>query len=286
MLASSSLGNTVEHALGTRNLYHRQYTSNSHLFLYRVDHGGSATVNSIAVLRVPKARSTVLPRDELANILARLEQENNQMQRRLDRFHAIQKAKKHLKGKEQERAIKSINEVTTLDDERDISDFSDSSFGHNHCWVDRSFLSIRSASSKCFYSGWWSHRNYSQTKSNQRQSSTMTVSSVRNFQMYLSMALLTGRGSFYLGLWCWSICAPFDEVPWRISSITADTLSWAFRGQQFVFRWSPKESNKATHVLASWCLGKKLAGCFGQGYAPSPFMDVINSELLFAVAAA
>ena len=78
-------------------------------------------------LRVPKARSVELPRDEPANILACLEQENNQMQRRLDCFHAIQKAKKHLKGKAQERAIKSINEITVLDDERDISDFLDSS---------------------------------------------------------------------------------------------------------------------------------------------------------------
>ena len=25
--------------------------------------------------------------------------------------------------------------------------------------------------------------------------------------------------------------APTDPVPWRISTITADTLSWAFRGQ-------------------------------------------------------
>ena len=49
------------------------------------------------------------------------------MQRRLDRFYAIQKARKHLKGKVQERAIKFINEITALDDERDISDFSDSS---------------------------------------------------------------------------------------------------------------------------------------------------------------
>ena len=78
-------------------------------------------------LRVPKTRSAELPRDEPANILAHLEQENNQMQRRLDRFHAIQKVRKHLKGKAQERAIKSINEITVLDDERDISDFSDSS---------------------------------------------------------------------------------------------------------------------------------------------------------------
>ena len=47
-------------------------------------------------LRVPKARSAELPRDEPANILARLEQENNQIQRRLDHFHAIQKTRKHL----------------------------------------------------------------------------------------------------------------------------------------------------------------------------------------------
>ena len=76
---------------------------------------------------------------------------------------------------------------------------------------------------------------------------------------------------------------PFDEVPWRISSIIADTFLWAFCGQQFVSRRSPRESNKAAHVLASWCLGKNLSGCFDQGYAPSPFMDVINSDLLFAV---
>ena len=81
----------------------------------------------MARVRVPKARSAELPRDEPANILARLEQENNQMQRRLDRFHAIQKARNHLKGKAQERAIKTINEITVLDDERDILDFSDSS---------------------------------------------------------------------------------------------------------------------------------------------------------------
>ena len=52
MLAGSSLGNSAEHALGTRNLCHRQYTSNSHLFSYRVDYGGSATVNSIPVVSV------------------------------------------------------------------------------------------------------------------------------------------------------------------------------------------------------------------------------------------
>ena len=78
-------------------------------------------------LQVPKACSAELPRDELANIFAHFEQENNQMQRRLDRLHTIQKARKHLKRKAQERAIKSINEITMLDNERDISDFSDSS---------------------------------------------------------------------------------------------------------------------------------------------------------------
>ena len=78
-------------------------------------------------LWVPKACSAELPRDESANILAHLEQETNQMQKWLERFHTIQKARKHLKGKMQERAIKSTNEITALDDERDISDFLDSS---------------------------------------------------------------------------------------------------------------------------------------------------------------
>ena len=52
MLAGSSLGNLAERALGTHNPCHRQYTSNSHLFSYKVDHGGSTTVNSIAVVSV------------------------------------------------------------------------------------------------------------------------------------------------------------------------------------------------------------------------------------------
>ena len=52
MLAGSSLGNSAKRALGTHNPCHQQYTSNSHLFSYRVDHGGSTTVNSIAVVSV------------------------------------------------------------------------------------------------------------------------------------------------------------------------------------------------------------------------------------------
>ena len=49
------------------------------------------------------------------------------MPRRLDHFHAIQKARKHLKGKVQKRAIKSTNEITNLDNDKDILDLSDSS---------------------------------------------------------------------------------------------------------------------------------------------------------------
>ena len=68
MLAGSSLGNSTKRALGTRNPCHRQYTSNSHLFLYRVDHSGFATVNSIAVVSVlsfvglPTMMCPMLPR--------------------------------------------------------------------------------------------------------------------------------------------------------------------------------------------------------------------------------
>ena len=68
MLAGSSLGNSVERALRTRNPLHRQYTSNLHLFSYRVDHGGSAMVNSIVVVSVlsfvglPTMMCPMLPR--------------------------------------------------------------------------------------------------------------------------------------------------------------------------------------------------------------------------------
>ena len=52
MLVGSSLGNSTEHAIGTCNPCHRRYTSNSHFFLYRVDYGGFATVNSIVVVSI------------------------------------------------------------------------------------------------------------------------------------------------------------------------------------------------------------------------------------------
>ena len=68
MLAGSSLGNSAKRALGTHNPCHQQYTSNSHLFSYRVDHGGSATVNSIVVefilsfVGLPTMMCPMLPR--------------------------------------------------------------------------------------------------------------------------------------------------------------------------------------------------------------------------------
>ena len=49
------------------------------------------------------------------------------MQMQLDCFHAVEKARKHLSGKAQEQAIKSINEIITLDNDKDILDFLDSS---------------------------------------------------------------------------------------------------------------------------------------------------------------
>ena len=52
MLIGSSLGNLAKCALGTHNPCHRQYNSNSHFFLYKVDRGGSATVNSIVMVSI------------------------------------------------------------------------------------------------------------------------------------------------------------------------------------------------------------------------------------------
>ncbi len=74
-------------------------------------------------LQVPKPRSAELPREDFMMILDQLEREIKQMQRRLDRYHAIQKAQKHLKGKANERAINSINEITNLNSDKELFDF-------------------------------------------------------------------------------------------------------------------------------------------------------------------
>ena len=76
---------------------------------------------------------------------------------------------------------------------------------------------------------------------------------------------------------------PINAIPWRISTIPTDSLFWAFRGQHFVFWWCSRESNKATHVLVSWCLRQNLPSCFVQGSAPSPFLDVIYSNQIHVV---
>ena len=45
------------------------------------------------------------------------------MQRQLDCCHLIQKARKLLKGKAQERIMKSINKIIDLDDDRYFKNF-------------------------------------------------------------------------------------------------------------------------------------------------------------------
>ena len=52
ILVGSSLGNSANRALGTRNPCHRQYTSNSHLFSDSSDQGCSAVVNSVVVISI------------------------------------------------------------------------------------------------------------------------------------------------------------------------------------------------------------------------------------------
>ena len=75
-------------------------------------------------LRVPKACSE-LPREEPTKVLASWKRKQSNA-KRLDHFHEIQKARKHLQGKAQDWAIEYINEITSLNDDKDISDFSNS----------------------------------------------------------------------------------------------------------------------------------------------------------------
>lgn len=75
-----------------------------------------------------------------------------------------------------------------------------------------------------------------------------------------------------------TLLSPSDEVHWRISVISADTLNWASQIQFLGFRWSPREGNKAAHVLASLCFKNKFFGCFVECFAPSVVLNVILVE--------
>lgn len=77
-------------------------------------------------LPVPKARSAELPRNTVQDIeivCSRLERENAQMQRRLDRYHAIQRAKHNLPNPSS--AVNNIVNDTSLMSDCELSDFSD-----------------------------------------------------------------------------------------------------------------------------------------------------------------
>ena len=75
-----------------------------------------------------------------------------------------------------------------------------------------------------------------------------------------------------------ALLSPSDEVHWRISVISADTLNWASQIQFLGFRWCPREGNKAAHVLASWCFKYNFSGCFVERSAPSVVLNVILVE--------
>ncbi|GMP50023.1 hypothetical protein CsSME_00016804 [Camellia sinensis var. sinensis] len=80
-------------------------------------------------LRVPRARSAELCRNKSCNdatVISRLQRENTQMQRRLDRFHYIKYAKKKSHF-DCDNANTTIIEDLLLVSDPDISDFSDDS---------------------------------------------------------------------------------------------------------------------------------------------------------------
>ena len=42
--------------------------------------------------------------------------------------------------------------------------------------------------------------------------------------------------------------------------------------------WSPREANRAVHILASWSKCNRFGGCFALGAAPAEFSNVIFQE--------
>ena len=65
--------------------------------------------------------------------------------------------------------------------------------------------------------------------------------------------------------------------------ITADTVSLAHMVHSLEFKWTLREANMATHVLASWSLNNRLANYFVLGSAPAVLSDVISSEQAFVL---
>ena len=68
---------------------------------------------------------------------------------------------------------------------------------------------------------------------------------------------------------------PSSIIPWRISILTQDTLRQKSSSCRLEFKWTPRESNSAAHVLASWSLCNRFSGCFVLGSAPAVFVVVI-----------
>ena len=75
-----------------------------------------------------------------------------------------------------------------------------------------------------------------------------------------------------------ALTSPSSAIRWRISILTQDTLRLKSSSCRVEFKWTPRDSNSAARVLASWSLCNKFSGCFVLGSAPEVFVDVIVKE--------
>ena len=73
-----------------------------------------------------------------------------------------------------------------------------------------------------------------------------------------------------------TLVSPSDEVHWRISVTSTDTLNWASQIQFLGVRWSPREGKRQPMYQPPSVSRIIFSGCFVEGSAPSVFFFFLN----------
>ena len=68
-----------------------------------------------------------------------------------------------------------------------------------------------------------------------------------------------------------ALTKPSIADPWGVTVPTQDTLKLSSSTSKIQFKWTPRESNRAAHVLDTWSPNNNFSGCFVLGASPSVF---------------
>ena len=75
-----------------------------------------------------------------------------------------------------------------------------------------------------------------------------------------------------------ALTKPSIADPWGVTVPTQDTLKLSSSTSKIQFKWTPRESNRAAHVLDTWSPNNDFSGCFVLGVLPLFFANVIEQK--------